>query len=197
MLVFVFELNADNGSSVFKIQPFKLVCNLVIKAVYIKKVAGIVGTDLERTAVQPVGQTSVAHFAMAKRADPYDHLHIVFLTEFHKFPQVQVPLPVEFAFLIFMQDPEYIAGDDIDSPGFHLLYFLIPVLVRVTAIMKFSHHGKKGFPVALDIKTVYFDGFTRDTYSSQVEVSPYDFLLSPADVDGIVLLSGSRVNKTE
>ena len=60
MHVFVFNLEADDGTAVGEQQPLRLPADLAIQPLHTPQIGGIVGAHLERLAIQPVGQAAVA-----------------------------------------------------------------------------------------------------------------------------------------
>ena len=65
--VFVVELGRDDGTAVFPLQALHLGEDLAIEAGGVSKEGAVLRTHLAAFGKEPVGQTAVAHFAVAPR----------------------------------------------------------------------------------------------------------------------------------
>ena len=77
MLIFVFDLKADDRAALFEQQTPELSTDFTIEPVDIIEVCGVVAAHFDGSAIQPVGQTAVAHFAVSKGAYAHDQVQAV------------------------------------------------------------------------------------------------------------------------
>jgi len=79
MLMFILNLNADNGSSILIIKSFQLQGNLLIQSLDNSQVIYIIGAYFQRFGKKPVGEATVTYFAVAEGADTYNDRHVMLL----------------------------------------------------------------------------------------------------------------------
>ena len=188
MLVLVLDLHADDRTAVLVEQTLDLRGNLVIEQTDIKQVEGVIGTDIQRLGKQPVRQAAIAHFPVAERSDADDAPQADLAAQFHESAQVLVSVPVENAFFGFMDIPEHVGRDHIDSSGFHLAQLLLPLLTGIAAVMELAQDRDERFPVHLHVETVDGDTAPGRRGSPQMEMVVADSHRLGRRIDGIGLL---------
>ena len=145
--VFVVQLHADDRAAVLEVQPPGLLADFRVQAADIPQKVGMHRAHLEGLAVQPVGQSAVAHLAMVEGPHPENHIQAVLPAQFNKPAQIPPPGEVKHALLFLNVVPEHIGGYDVHTTHAHLDDLVLPAGGVHPAVMEFAGHGKEGLPV--------------------------------------------------
>jgi len=128
--VFIFQLDADDRSAVLPQKSFCLVADLIVKLRDVTEITRIVPAQGKHLVVaqllQPVGEAAVAHFAMAPRANPQQHVQTHGLAGFEEFPQVVPAGPIPDALDFLVVNPKNVGRHDADSAGLYFEQFIAP-----------------------------------------------------------------------
>ena len=151
MAVFVLQLNTDDGAAVFAIESFELLCDFAIELSRVFEIERVIAADLQGLCEKPIRKSSVAYFAMAERPESHDCIKTFFLAQLDEFSQVAPAVPSKLAFFFFVNIPEYIRRNNIESSCLALLQFVSPVFLRNAAVVDFAHYGNPRLAVAKEI----------------------------------------------
>ena len=91
---------------------------------------------------------------MVERPYAYDDMQTKLLTHFYEASEIIVTRPNKVPLRRLMDIPKHISGNYCDSTRFHFQQLLLPLRMRVAAVVEFSHDGNERDSVAHEIKTV-------------------------------------------
>ena len=110
---------ADDGAAILVVETLCLTANLCIKSLYQSQVFRIVAPHLQRLGEEPVRKATTAYLTVTEWADTDDDGHFVLLTELEEVAQVALTVPTEVSFYLFMETPEHVGWQHIDTAGLH------------------------------------------------------------------------------
>ena len=110
---------ADDGAAILIVETLCLTANLCIKSLYQSQVFRIVAPHLQRLGEEPVRKATTAYLTVTEWADTDDDGHFVLLTELEEVAQVALTVPKELSFYLFMETPEHVGWQHIDTAGLH------------------------------------------------------------------------------
>ena len=117
---FVVHLNADDGATVFPEFALKLLGDLAVENFSRGEKVCVGRAQLPTALLHPIGETTVADFAVTPWAAADDDLQADFLARLEKFFQVTLAGPVPLTLDLLVMDPKDIRRHDVYAAGFHL-----------------------------------------------------------------------------
>ena len=168
---FVVQLDADDGAAVFVEKAVELLANLGVIVAGEAHKRGIIPADDFALFQHPIGQPAIADFAVAPRADAGIDVQAVLGAELDELAKVSIAGPIELAFDFLVIDPDNVGGDDGDSPGFHLEYFIFPLLMGNTDVMELAHDRNPGIGVFGEVSAVDADLDALGIFPAHLEVA--------------------------
>src|SRR5579883_559361 len=169
--ILIFNLHANYRPTIFEEQAAHLFANFSKEAPGVREILLIGGTDRDASPIQPVGETAIATFSMRERADPEHDRQLERVAYLYKSAQITLARPVEHPFLLFHVNPEYIGGDNRNSPGLHLAQLLLPTGARSARIVKLAHNWHTGTTVMKQIVVCKGECLSLGIGSSQLELA--------------------------